>query len=84
MRPSVIVTINNDDNNYTYDVEIPTDVPCDKVFRDLINSLSVYSGVSDGLRYKTGLYSLRLQRFLDNSETFGTAGIWNGDVIMIR
>ena len=82
MRASVIVTVNECNSDITYDIEVPTDITCKKVLEDIIKTLSSYNG-SNYDNNNRALFSIRLQRYLRPDESFGTAGIWNGDIITI-
>lgn len=84
MKPFIIVTVSDGDNKLPYDIEVPTNVPSSKLIKDVIETLSAYGGDTVSLKYARELYSVRLGRSLNSSETFAEAGIWNGDVIFIR
>ena len=83
MRPSVIITVNECNSDITYDIEVPTDIVCSKVLEDIIKTISSYNGSRFDSIINRSLFSLRLQRYLRPEESFGTAGIWNGDIITI-
>ncbi len=82
MRPFVIVTVNSDCCEHSFDIEIPTEIPCRKVYQDIIDTLSAYNGTQFASGYG-GIYSVRLQRYLTPDENLGSAGIWNGDSILL-
>ena len=84
MRPFIIVTVSDGENRLPYDIEVPTDVPSGKLLKDVIEILLAYGVDSVSLQYARELYSVRLGRSLNQEETFGAAGIWNGDVIFVR
>lgn len=84
MRASVIVTVCAGEGGYTYDIEVPTDIECRKVLADVMDALSAMGADISELKNARKMYSIRLQRFLDEHESFGSSGIWNGDVITIR
>lgn len=84
MRPFIIVTVTDGNSLLPYDIEVPTDVPAKKILKDIVETLSAYSGNEDILNNAREIYSIRLGRSLFEEETFVDAGIWNGDVILIR
>lgn len=80
---SVIVTLNfkYEGKVRGYDMEIPCHVPVKKLTEHIALTLNGYSR-----RYQLplsggSLYSHRLERQLQGSETFDQAGIWNGDYL---
>lgn len=84
MRPFIIVTVNDGTSHLSYDVEVPTSVPSKKILKDIVESLNAYCGETDSFKSPIEIYSVRLGRSLQEDESFADAGIWNGDVVLIR
>lgn len=84
MRPFVIITIQDEKKNFIYDMEVPTDIPVKQLTENMIDTISSYNS-KISLSPKPGiLYCQRLKRELDEEETFGSAGIWTGDILVLR
>lgn len=84
MRPYVIVTLQSKELSGTYDLEIPTDTPAEKLVSDIKDIISAYRGGSVFLDNKYVLYCKRLNRILKDKETFAEVGIWSGDIIEMK
>ena len=83
MKPYVIVTVQDPQKTFAYDVEVPTDVEVGKLADDIaevINSYSRKNRVPSGV----GLACFRLKKKLNPAETFAEAGIWTGDTLVIE
>lgn len=84
MRPYVIVTLQSLEISGTYDMEIPTDTPAEKIASDIMDTIQAYRGESVFAKKKYVLYCERLNKALADRETFAEAGIWNGDIIRMK
>ncbi|MBQ3385662.1 MAG: hypothetical protein IJG59_10710 [Erysipelotrichaceae bacterium] len=84
MKSSVIVTVGSRNKEFPdYDMEIPLNVFAEKLLLDIVEAVCMYnSNVRITPEYRR-IYCERLNRSLKNNETFGSAGIWNGDRIYI-
>ena len=82
MRPFVIVTVRDSVKNY--DIEVPTNLPVKYLAADIMEVLSSYNPKEISAKPSCTLYCERLDRVLRENETFGSAGIWSGDVIIIE
>lgn len=84
MKPYVIVTVQDGNKQFNYDMEIPTDVQVGQLAGDILEALSCYNTKISLPKGSCSLFCKRLNRGLYINETFGTAGIWNGDIIIIK
>lgn len=82
MRPYVIITLQDSQKSFSYDIEVPTNVRTGKLTADIAEVLSSYNP-KHSVRKDAKLSCLRLKRRLDAEETFGEAGIWTGDTLVI-
>ncbi len=84
MKSSVIVTVGSRNKEFPdYDMEIPLNVFAEKLLLDIVEAVCMYnSNIRITPEYRS-IYCERLNRSLKNNETFGSAGIWNGDRIYI-
>lgn len=84
MREFIVITVQAENLDKIYDLEVPTNVKVRQLAENIRDVLNSY--LSDKVLNQSHciLYSERLQRVLSNEETFYEAGIWNGDVIQMR
>lgn len=80
---SIIVTITNARKTFMYDIEVPNNVPAERLVIDIAEALNGYNPDlminGSGIR----LYSGRLNRGVGFNETLEEAGVWNGDFLII-
>ncbi len=86
MRPFVIVSVSDEKKDFPIeiDVEVPTDVPASKLAEDILEVMKSYFHGKGSQRQAGQLYSKRLGRALKTKETFGEAGVWMGDTIILK
>lgn len=84
MKPFVIITIQDENRKFIYDIEVPTDVVAGQLVTDIAEVLSSYQPGAGTVKSPKQLYCQRLKKALSANETFGSAGIWTGDIIVIR
>ena len=84
MRPFLIVSISDDKKEFSCDIEVPTDLPVSRLAADIREVLAAYAPEIGAKRLAGELYCTRLERSLQGTETFGTAGLRMGDTIVIR
>lgn len=86
MRPFVIITVTFQDGqeNLFYDLEVPTDVPAGQVARDMAEVLNHYRQKEILPMNGCSLLNKRTGKALRPEETFSRAGVWQGDVLMIK
>lgn len=84
MKDSVIVTVGSRNREFPdYDMEISLNVLAGKLLKDMVEAVCAYNkNVRITTDYRN-IYCERLGRNLRSDETFGSAGIWNGDRIYI-
>ncbi len=84
MRPFVIITVQTENNEFNYDIEAPTDIQVSQLKEDIFETLCNYNPKQKTIESPSKLYCRRLKRNLNDNETFGNAGIWTGDIIVLR
>ena len=84
MRPFVIITVQTENNEFNYDIEAPTDLQVSQLKEDIFETLCNYNPKQKTIESPSKLYCRRLKRNLNDNETFGNAGIWSGDIIVLR
>ena len=84
MREFIVVTVQAENLDKTYDLEVPTNVKARQLAANIKEVLNAYlsQNVLKERTYK--LFSERLRREINDNETFYEAGIWNGDVIQMK
>ena len=83
MRPYIIVTIQNVNNDFVYDIEVPTNLPADRLGSDIKETLISYNHNIEHLCLKGSLFCRRLNLIIPEDLSFSEAGIWSGDIIVI-
>lgn len=80
---NIIVTINDSKETFTIDMQIPTNLACEQLLVDIRETLKGYSEglITEDIKQK--IYSNRLKRELEDTETPEQAGIWNGDILTL-
>ena len=78
----IVITIRDKKKRFSgYDLEVPTNVKVGQLKKDIVETLNSYKKslyLSDS---NVRLSSHSLNRVLRDSETFESAGVWNGDYI---
>lgn len=77
----IIITLKDITCQSAFDLEVPLNLEVDKLIDDIIQTLNSSDSRHRGIYDSTRMFSPRLNRYLDRTETFETAGIWNGDYI---
>ena len=83
MRPYIIVTIQTENKDFVYDIEVPTNVPAGRLGDDIIEALTAYNQNIGKIVLKGYLFCKRLSMTIPEEMTFLEAGVWSGDVIVI-
>ena len=87
MRAFIIVTVQDESHSFTYDVEVPVNVPARKLAGDIVEALNYYhrSSKSEKLLPKSSyaIANRRTGKTLDPSKTFYEAGVWQGDELVL-
>ncbi|MGN0555251.1 MAG: EsaB/YukD family protein [Candidatus Fimenecus sp.] len=79
----IIVTVSDKFGRFSYDLEMPDDVPCQKLLGDIVQTVSHYNNGIFFHPNRTKLTSEKLGRALRPEESLETAGIWTGDKLTI-
>lgn len=83
MRPYIIITVQTDNKDFVYDIEVPTNVPAGRLGNDIIEALTVHNQIVSSIALKGSLFCKRLSMMIPEEMTFLEAGVWSGDVIVI-
>lgn len=88
MRAFIIVTVKDDAGTFTYDVEVPTDVPVGKIAADIAEVLNCYRKKANQKQLlpaeRYSLQNKRTGKILNSEATFLQEGVWQGDVLLIK
>lgn len=84
MRSAIIVTVTDAAGSFNYDVEVPMDVPADKVAGDIAEVLNYYKGTPILPHQEYRLQNKRTGKLLDSEATFLESGVWQGDILIIK
>lgn len=79
---SVIVAVVDNDNGYTSDMELPTEMLVDDLVKGILHLLQEYEPRKYAGQRLPVLYAK--ERELDGGETLASAGIWDGTEIVLR
>lgn len=83
MRPYIIVTVQTDNKDFVYDIEVPTNVPAGRLGSDILEALNAHDQIISTLALKGSLFCKRLSMTIPEDMTFLEIGVWSGDVIVI-
>ncbi len=87
MRAFIIVTVQDESHSFTYDVEVPVNVPARKLAGDIVEALNYYhrSSKAKSCCQKAATRSRTdvPERTLDPAKTFYEAGVWQGDELVL-
>lgn len=83
MRPYIIITVQTDNKDFVYDIEVPTNVPAGRLGSDILEALNTHDQIVSTLALKGSLFCKRLSMTIPEEMTFLEAGVWSGDVIVI-
>ena len=86
MRAFIIVTVQDESHSFTYDVEVPVNVPARKLAGDIVEALNYYHRSSKGEMLPKSSYAIanrRTGKTLDPAKTFYEAGVWQGDELVL-
>lgn len=80
---SFIVTVTDKYGRFSYDMEIPDNIPCRKLIKDVAQTVM---SNNNGMLIKTAeqtVYINKLNRYMMPDETLDSAGVWTGDIITV-
>lgn len=83
MRPFIIVTVQTENKDFVYDIEVPTNLPAGRLGDDIIEALTAYNPNIGKIVLKGSLLCKRLSMTIPEEMTFLEAGVWSGDIIVI-
>lgn len=87
MREFIIVTVRDEPGNFSYDVEVPVNVPARKLSGDIVEVLNQYHRSSKGEKLlpksSYAMVNKRTGKTLDPGRTFYEAGVWQGDALVL-
>ena len=79
----IIVTLTNQRRDFSYDLEVPTDEPLEKLYADILETLSTQNPQFLAYAAQTRVYCLRIQRYMLPGETLDSCGVLNGDYLLL-
>lgn len=81
----VIITLQDDNNSFAYDLELPTDLEFEKLIDDIVQTIISYNPNLFYQTMKTSLIIPKLEmKKMQNGETLEQLGVYNGDYLIIR
>lgn len=80
----IIVTVTNKEKSFCYDVEVPTNLTLDKLYDDIAQSLIGYKPNMTLKADSARIYSTFCKKMLGNTDTLESAGVWNGDILILN
>ena len=84
MMENIIVTIKYPANNFSCDIEAPTNLDISRLKEDIVETLNHYNWNLSLDSASIGLFCDRIDRLLTDEETLESAGVWNGDYLTIK
>ena len=84
MRPFIIVSVQDEVGKFSYDVEIPTDIPVIQVTANIAEVLNYYHKKEVMPMTGCRLWNKRTGKIISPDSTFAKEGIWQGDIIQIK
>ena len=79
----IIVTVTENGGHFSYDMELPTDIPMRLVQKDIIDNLSLLYPSFPFFRREWALVCERTGVSPDLESTAGESGVWNGDYLVL-
>ncbi|MBQ8183852.1 MAG: EsaB/YukD family protein [Clostridia bacterium] len=79
----IIITLTNPRRDFSYDLEVPTDEPLEKLYADIIEVLCTQDQRFADYATRMRLYVLRKQRYMLPGETLDVCGVLNGDYLLL-
>ena len=81
---SIIITVKDEQENFSYDMEIPSTVPMNLVTEQLIGNLSLLNPSYPFYRKRWSFICNRTNQRISKDSTAQECGIWNGDYLIMR
>lgn len=81
---NIIVTVTDKAGHFSYDLEISTKLEMKKLLNDIVEALNGFNTelFLNPLRYE--VICVRTNHAIDSEETLEDAGIWNGDILILK
>lgn len=84
MRSFIIVSIQDEKKELNYDIEVPTNIPAVQLAEDIVEALNNYNPRHFLPNRKYTLYCVRQKRLLEDRKSLMEAGVWTGDVLILK
>lgn len=81
---NIIITVTDDQNSFSHDMEIPADVKMEPVLEKIIGSLSLLYPAYPFYRKAWKYLCRRTKEAVDPELTAEECGIWNGDYLIME
>lgn len=81
---SIIITVKDEQENFSYDMEIPSTVPMNLVIEQIIGNLSLLNPLYPFYKRKWSFQCSRTGYNIVLNNTAQECGIWNGDYLIMR
>lgn len=81
---NIIITVKDEHDAFSCDMEIPSTVPMNSVIEQLIGSLSLLNPSYPFYRKRWSFICSRTNQKISNNLTAQECGIWNGDYLIMR
>lgn len=79
----IIVTVSDENYNNYVDLELPTDVACEQLEKDILEILQFYNRMRFSERNEIAIFHQRTNQYLNPKITLNEAGVWNGDYLVL-
>lgn len=81
----IIVTLTDNRNTFSYDLELPTDLDYDNLFDDIVQTIISYnpSLMFQTMKSKLVIPKLNMKQ-MQSGETLEALGVFNGDYLVIK
>ena len=79
----IIITLTNPRRDFSFDLEVPTDEPLEKLHSDIIEVLCTQNPEFMAYSTRVRLYIPRIQRYMLPGETLDDCGVLNGDYLLL-
>lgn len=81
---NIIVTVTDEAGHFSYDLEVSTKLEINKLLNDIVEALNGYNPelFLNALRYE--VVCIRTNHIIGSGETLEDAGIWNGDILVLK
>lgn len=81
---NIIITVIDEYDSFSFDMEIPSTVPMDLVIEQLIGNLSLLNPSYPFYHKRWSFICSRTNQKISNYSTAQECGIWNGDYLIMK